>query len=67
VVVGYADVDGSMTEDRSAISGYAFLIDGGVLSLSSKWQSLSTIESEYVAATDGPKEMLRCTVFCSTN
>ena len=59
-VVGYTDADGSMTEDRSAISGYAFLIDRGVLSLSSKWQSLSTIESEYVAVirTDGPKEAL---------
>jgi hypothetical protein len=26
---GYADVDGSMAEDRRAISGHAFLIDGG--------------------------------------
>jgi len=29
---GYADADGSMAEDRRAISGYAFLIDGGAVS-----------------------------------
>lgn len=58
---GYADADGSMTEDRRAITGYAFLIDGGAVSWSSKRQeivSLSTTESEYVAATHGMKEAL---------
>ena len=58
---GYADADGSMSEDRRAISGYAFLIDGGAVSWSSKRQeivSLSTTESEYVAATHGGKEAL---------
>ena len=58
---GYADADGSMAEDRRAISGYAFLIDGGAVSWSSKRQeivSLSTTESEYVAATHGMKEAL---------
>jgi Reverse transcriptase (RNA-dependent DNA polymerase) len=58
---GYADADGSMNEDRRAISGYAFLIDGGAVSWSSKRQeivSLSTTESEYVAATHGMKEAL---------
>ena len=60
-LVGYADADGSMTEDRQAITGYAFLIDGGAISWSSKKQeivSLSTTESEYVAATHGMKEAL---------
>ena len=60
-LVGYADADGSMTEDRRAITGYAFLIDGGAISWSSKKQeivSLSTTESEYVAATHGMKEAL---------
>jgi hypothetical protein len=33
---GYADVDSSMSEDRCAISGYTFLIDGGAVSWSSK-------------------------------
>jgi hypothetical protein len=60
-LVGYADADGSMTEDHRAITGYAFLIDGGAVSWSSKKQeivSLSTMESEYVAATHGMKEAL---------
>ena len=50
-----------MSEDRHAISGYAFLIDGGAVSWSSKRQeiiSLSTTESEYMAATHGMKEAL---------
>lgn len=60
-LVGYTDVDGSMHEDRKAISGYAFLIDGGAVSWSSKRQeiiSLSTTESEYVAITHASKEAL---------
>jgi len=58
---GYADADGSMAKDRRAISGYAFLIDGGAVSWSLKRQeivSLSTTESEYVAAMHGSKEAL---------
>ena len=42
-----------MNKDRRAISGYAFLIDGGAVSWLSKRQeiiSLSTTESKYVAA-----------------
>ena len=60
-LLGYTDADGSMAEDRRAISGYAFLVDGGAVSWSSKRQeiiSLSTTESEYVAATHGMKEAL---------
>lgn len=60
-LVGYTDADGSMHEDRKAISGYAFLIDGGAVSWSSKRQeiiSLSTTESEYVALTHASKEAL---------
>jgi len=60
-LVGYADADGSMAEDRKAISGYAFLIDGSTVSWSSKKQeivSLSTTESEYMAATHAAKEAL---------
>ena len=33
---GYADADGSMAEDRHAISGYALLIDGGAISWAAK-------------------------------
>src|SRR6266404_452015 len=50
-----------MSEDRCVITGYAFLIDGGAVSWSSKKQeivSLSTMESEYVAATHGMKEAI---------
>ena len=40
-LMGYTDADGSMAEDHHAISGYAFLVDGGAVS----WlpaQSIST-------------------------
>lgn len=60
-LVGYADADGSMSEDRRATSGYAFLVDGGAVSWSTKRQeivSLSTTESEYIAATHASKEAL---------
>ena len=58
---GYADADGSMNEDRKAISGYAFMINRGAVSWSAKRQeiiSLSTTESEYIAATYAAKEAL---------
>ena len=60
-MIGYADADGSMAEDWRATSGYAFLVDGGAVSWSTKRQeivSLSTTESEYVAATRAAKEVL---------
>jgi len=60
-LIGYTNADGSMAEDHHAISGYAFLIDGGTILWSSKWQeivSLSTTKSEYVAATHSVKEAL---------
>jgi hypothetical protein len=57
----YTNTDGSMAEDRHAITGYTFLIDGGTVLWSSKWQeiiSLSTTESEYIAAMHCSKEAL---------
>ena len=60
-LAGYADADGSMAEDRHAISGYAFIGHGGAVSWSAKRQeivSLSTTESEYVAVTHAAKEAL---------
>jgi hypothetical protein len=60
-LTSFADVDGSMAEDRWAVLGYAFLIDGGTVSWSSKRQeivSLLTTESEYIAATHATKEAL---------
>ena len=58
---GYGDADGSMQEDRHAISGNAFMLYGGAVSWFSKKQeivSLSTTESEYIAAAHTAKEAL---------
>jgi hypothetical protein len=58
---GYADADGASQEHRHAISSYAFLLDGGAVSWSSKKQelvTLSTTEAEYVAATHAAKEAI---------
>src|SRR6266545_6324931 len=60
-LLGYADADGNMAKDRRAVSGYVFLIHGGAVSWSAKRQevvSLSTTESEYIAATSAAKEAL---------
>ena len=60
-LMGYADADGSTAEDRHAVSGYAFIVNGGAVSWSAKRQSiisLSTTESEYVAAAHAAKEAL---------
>jgi hypothetical protein len=42
-LAGYADADGSMAEDRHAISGYVFLIDGGAVSWSTKCQEIVSL------------------------
>lgn len=58
---GFTDADGATQEHRRAISGYAFLIDGGAISWSSRKQelvTLSTAEAEYVAATHAAKEAI---------
>ena len=58
-LVGYGDADGSMGEDRKAVSGYMFIINGRAVSWSAKHQeiiSLSMTESEYVAATYAAKK-----------
>ena len=60
-LVGYCDADGSAGEDRKAVSGYAFMVNGGAVSWSSKKQeiiSLSTTEAEYVAMTHASKELI---------
>jgi hypothetical protein len=61
ILAGYANTDGSMVEDRHAISGYTFLINGGAVSWSTKRQEivlLSMMESEYIAGTHAAKEAL---------
>ena len=58
---GFTDADRASQEHRHAISGYAFLLDGGAVSWSSKKQelvTLSTSEAEYVAATHAAKEAI---------
>ena len=60
-LVAYTDADGATQEHRKAISGSAFLIDGGTISWSSRKQeivTLSTAEAEYVAATHAAKECI---------
>ena len=60
-LIGYTDADGASEEHRHAISGYAFLIDGGAVSWYSRKQeivTLSTAEAEYVAATHASKEAI---------
>jgi len=60
-LMGYADADGSMAEDRHAISGYTFMIHSGTVLWSAKRQeiiALSTIEAKYVAITHAAKEAL---------
>jgi hypothetical protein len=60
-IFGYCDADGHSTEGRHAISGYAFLVDGGAISWSSKRQelvTLSTTKAEYVAQTHAAKEAI---------
>jgi hypothetical protein len=60
-LVGYTDADGMSNEDRHAISGYVFQIDGSTVSWSAKRQdivALSTTEAEYVATTHASKEAI---------
>ena len=58
---GYMDADGLLQEHRHTISGYVFLMNKGVISLSSKKQNLitlSTAKSEYIATMYAAKEAL---------
>ena len=58
-LTGYTDADGSGQDHRRAISGFAYLIDGGAVSWRSRKQelvALSTAEAEYIAATHAAKE-----------
>jgi hypothetical protein len=58
-LTGYTDADGSSQDHQRAISGFAYLIDGGAISWSSRKQeliTLSTAEAEYIATTHAAKE-----------
>ena len=56
---GFTDADRASQEHRHAISGYAYILDGGAVSWASKKQELVTLlttEAEYVAAMHAAKE-----------
>jgi hypothetical protein len=56
---GFSDANGALQEHRHAITGYAFLIDGGAVSWSSKKQELVTLsitEAEYVISSQASCE-----------
>jgi hypothetical protein len=58
---GFSDADWASQPHRCSISGYAFLMGKGVVTWSSKKQSvvaLSSTESEYIAQTHAAKELM---------
>ena len=60
-LVGYVDADGTTQEHQCMITGFTFLINGGVILWGSKKQELVTLsiaKSKYVAATHTAKEAL---------
>jgi len=60
--VGYVDVDyGGDLDRRRSLSAYIFTLCGSTISWYSSLQAiaaLSTIEAEYIAATEGMKEVI---------
>ena len=62
ILSGFSDADwGQNKVDRRSVSGYTFLLGGGIVSWSSKKQStvaLSTMEAEYVALAHATKEAI---------
>lgn len=61
-LIGYSDSDyGGDVDTRKSTSGFAFCFNGSIISWSSEKQkcvSLSTTESEYVAASNATKELV---------
>jgi len=67
-LTGYMDADGSMAEDRHALSGYTFMIHSGAILWSAKQQEiivLSTTEAEYIMITHATKEAIWLCSFIS--
>ena len=62
ILQGYVDVDMARDKDsRRSTKGYAFTISGTTVSWISNMQkvvALSTMEAEYVVATEASKEMI---------
>jgi hypothetical protein len=64
----FGDADGMTLDNRKAVSGYAFILNGAAVSWSSKQQeivSLSTTEAEYIALTYTAKEAIWLRAFLS--
>lgn len=65
----YCDADwGNDVYDRRSFTGYSFLINGGAVSWQSKKQpttALSSIEAEYMSATQAVKEAIWWRTFLS--
>jgi hypothetical protein len=60
-LTGYSDADWGGGPGHRSITGYAFMLAGGVISWQSKKQrtvALSTVEAEYMATTQATKEAL---------
>ena len=60
-IIGYTDTDHASQYHRHSILGYTFLINGGMVSWSSKKQplmALLTTEAEYIVDTHTMKEAL---------
>ena len=59
-LLGYCDADwGTSMDDRRSITGWVFLVAGGAISWQSQRQksvALSTVEAEYMAASNATKE-----------
>jgi hypothetical protein len=69
VLFGYCDSDwGNDIDDRRSYTGYAFILAGGAVSWQSKKQpttALSSVEAEYMAATQATKEAIWWRTFLS--
>ncbi|KAL1549635.1 1,8-cineole synthase, chloroplastic-like [Salvia divinorum] len=71
-LVGYVDTDlaSNDLDGRRSTTGYVFTYGGTAISWTSKLQKtivLSTMEAEYVAATEASKEMRQSAIFLAKN
>src|SRR6201996_6441500 len=61
-LIGYCDADwASNVDDRRSVTGYVFMLAGGAISWKTKKQptvALSSVEAEYMAATQATKEAI---------